>query len=317
MGGRRARARPPRRGASADGAYMYRKRPRVRPSEAREQLSTDLLRARIGPQRGGLLPSLSPVQASSAELHAKASLWLGRICSSMRFEAPERFYSLLCSVDTGEYLCVDDSGVMAVSDRVWDSGCWELTEDGSGESSSRVLTNTGSGQEFRLEVDRPSGLLRPSAGVVGSGGAALSLFELQHGPAELPLASLAHMHQHGYVVLPQIVDQASVDEMKRVFTAMQLDPEHSEAVQRDRVSLTNIINATPVAAKCAVHPVVCGLLEAYIECPFHLGHSPICAVAKPGGTNEHGGWCVPAQHVRGLLSIHHTMRFGDSSLSRF
>ena len=70
-------------------------------------------------------------------------------------------------------------------------------------------------------------------------------------------------------------------------------------MQRDRVSLTNIINATPVAAKCAVHPVVCGLLEAYIECPFHLGHSPICAVAKPGGTNEHGGWCVPTQHVRG------------------
>lgn len=218
----------------------------------------------------------------------------------MRFEAPEHFYSLLCSVDTGEYLCVDDSGAMAVSDRVWDSGCWELTEDESGESS-RMLKNAGNGQEFRLEFDRPTGLLRLSTGVVGSDGATLSMFSLQHGPAELPLTSLAHMHEYGYVVLPQIIDQASVDEMKRVFTAMQLAPEYSEAAKRERVSLTNIINATPVAAKCAVHPVVCGLLEAYIECPFHLGHSPICAIAKPGGTNEHGGWCVPTQQVRGFL----------------
>ena len=219
------------------------------------------------------------------------------------FGPPARFFRLLCSERTGEYLAAvagDDGPTLSLVSRADDSTCWlpeVVVQDGGGlrlahadveltvsaEPCPSSLTAARPGEQgiaLRLVSPLPPGL-EESADV----------FTLRRGPAELPSQSLAHMRQHGYTVLPEIFHPDSIAEMKRTFDAMQeASPPEGPT---ERVGLMNIINSTPIAAQCAVHPVVLYLLESFVGGAIHFGHSPQCAVAKPqDGTlgNEYGGW---------------------------
>jgi len=147
------------------------------------------------------------------------------------------------------------------TDRVWDAACWVAKTDSGGDSRLVVLSNAAHpGLEITMDRAAPGEpLMLPEGATVGEAGGVFAL-TLQRGPAERPLASLAHLTEHGYAILPSLYPPRAVAEMKRSFDEMQQAPAMAEAVLGERVSLENIINHTPTAAKCAVHPVVMALL---------------------------------------------------------
>ena len=54
-----------------------------------------------------------------------------------------------------------------------------------------------------------------------------------------------------------------------------------QLARSDVSTLQNIINSSACTAHAAVNPTAMWLLEQYIGCPIHLGHSPVCAIQRP------------------------------------
>ena len=255
-------------------------------------------------------------------LHAMGLSGCGRCgagarTKKMRFDVPDRFFSMLCCEATGNYATsrVDGDDVsMALSDRAIDAAMW--TQEESGIATVRLLRNAVTG--CRLKLSAVPGTNAPrTAGEQGflctaehdglrvRVGGDQEIFRLLRGPCELPSESLAHLRQEGWVVLPQLLHPDTTAEIRQSFRSIMDEAFAGKDMRGQRISLPDTVNASPNVVKSAVHPLALYLLEEYIKSPIHLGHPPATAIVAPQdetyehfgrntqfqSTADRGGWC--------------------------
>ena len=225
----------------------------------------------------------------------------------MRFESPSSFFYLLCCEDTGDYLCVDAAadaatGALALrlDGRAVDGAMWarEELEGGSLRLTAATVactlllspapdaTPAGGGERgFRCtaKIEHADG----SPVAVGDGS---TEFRLMRGPSALPSESLRHLREEGWVVLPELLHPDTTADIRRHCEPMLDEALAGKERRGKRVSLGDVVNATPSVVKAATHPLALYLLEEYIKSPIHLGHPPATAIVTPQDESyEHFG----------------------------
>ena len=173
-------------------------------------------------------------------------------------------YTLL--VDPGgRFLRLTDDG-LAVGRDADDAAMWRQTSDGFIHAGGDALdAREGPGG---VEVAGVPGPFRPA-----------------HGPEELPSASLAHMREHGWVCLTNVLDAELVEALERVACT-----DRYAGRQYDR-SVPQLCQSSAIA-RTAAEPVSLWLIRQYMRTDaVKLGHTPGLAVLTPDdGARVVQGW---------------------------
>ena len=205
----------------------------------------------------------------------------------MIVEPASHFFWLLCSAESGEFLCVGSDGALGEQSRADDAACWELAADGATATSVvggvDVELADAAGQAYY----NPAGEQGKLCTVSAEGSARSGAYMLVRGPPELPSVCLAQMQSEGWTVLPQLIHPATVANMHATFYA-----------EGFYSRIGDLVNSTESVAKTAVHPVMLWIMEEYIRGPIHVGgfnvaitpSVPPDTVSGSGFGQGKGGW---------------------------
>ena len=216
----------------------------------------------------------------------------------MIVEPASHFFWLLCSAESGDFLCVSD-GALGEQSRADDAACWELAADGA------TATSVVGGVEVELADAAGQASYNP-AGEQGKlctvslkGSRSDATYMLVRGPPELPSVCLAQMQSEGWTVLPQLIHPDTVASMHETFYAEGFFSR-----------IGDLVNSTESVAKTAVHPVMLWIMEEYIRGPIHVGGFNVAitppvppdTVSGSGFGQGKGGWHCAWPHSLALLS---------------
>ena len=149
----------------------------------------------------------------------KRGVQVPRLHGAMKFEpvAPSSFLWLVCSEASGGLLLQD----LTLGQRGVDAACWHWDQ-------RRGVLTSAVDPSVVLSLAADGTLTKPDGGrvevpsVADEGwGESGQRFGVLRGPCELPSASLSHLREHGWVVLPELLPPAWVRDLKETFTRMQ------------------------------------------------------------------------------------------------
>ncbi len=166
----------------------------------------------------------------------------------------------------GRYLRVTEAG-LAVGRDADDAAMWRADAGGFVHASGSMRVAAAGADGIRVEgVD---GTLRPV-----------------HGPEELPSIYLAHMREHGWVCLTNVLDPALVEALEQVACTDRY------ADQRYDRSVPQLCQGAGAVARTAAEPVSLWLVRQYMRTDaVKLGHTPGLAVLTPDdGARVVQGW---------------------------
>ena len=191
--------------------------------------------------------------SSTLAVMSDATLSSARIT---RIERPAHHFMLLHDAN-GYYLNTSDGVTLNTSEHVDDQAIWQHAEQQN---------------EFRHVL----------TGLTLSG---TSEFTIARGPSRLPSQYLQEFRQNGWVCLPAILDDDTVDELARVAC---VGPWSGCKFEQHVLPL----NQNSAVAKVSVEPVSLWLTRQYLRSDdIRMGHSPSMAVlSKDDGERDVQGW---------------------------
>ena len=180
----------------------------------------------------------------------------------VKFERPDRFYSLLIGPD-GKLLGVDDGGETASFAAADDQVVWQRR---GGEVHHAVTGRTLPVADDRVEANG-------------------EIYAVAHGPEKLPSEYLRVFEANGWVCLTCVLSDEIVDGLRRVACTDQyagLDPDRKRAAISQHVAV----------AQTAAEPISLWLIRQYMGTEdISMAHSPGMAVlTKDDGKRPVQGW---------------------------
>ena len=189
---------------------------------------------------------------------------------AVRFARADARYSMVVAAD-GRFLGADGGGALTLSDAVSDDLMWR-EEDGR-------LRHAGA----PVSLDLEDGAV--ARGAVGESDDLRGPFAVIHGPERLPSEYLAHLREHGWVVLVSVLAPGIVDALQRIagtdgYTVRSQDRKRRQLCQGSAL------------AKTAVEPISVWLSRSYMQTDdIRMAHSPGVGVLTPDdGKRTVQGW---------------------------
>ena len=193
-------------------------------------------------------------------------------------EATGEHFSYLNNAN-GDWLCVDDSGVLTTQGYVNDAAIWRV--DGAGFSHAVADVSIGA---TSTEIEHTTQLTLVGDAVSSDGriGEAAD-FMVNHGPERLPSEYLAELREKGWVSLTSILSPSVVDDLQRIGCVDDYENESPERVNP-------IVH--PAMTKVTVEPISLWIMREYMQTrDVKLGHPPgVSALTRDDGKREVQGW---------------------------
>lgn len=183
--------------------------------------------------------------------------------------APAQHYTLLLAAD-GNLIRIDADGTLTASHNADDAAMWVPVETGFRHAVSGEL----------LDADNSAELLSFSRDGVSFIGVTTT-----QGPGDLPSHSLTHFREHGWVCLPAILDDNTLEGLEKIsgserYAAGSIDSHTSPICQH------------PAVARMAAEPVSLWLMRQYMGTDnMRSGHPPSFAILEQDdGARDVQGW---------------------------
>ena len=196
----------------------------------------------------------------------------------VRVEATGEHFSYLNNAN-GDWLCVDDSGVLTTQGYVNDAAIWRV--DGAGFNHAVADVSIGA---TSTEIEQTTQLTLVGDAVSSDGriGEAAD-FMVNHGPERLPSEYLAELREKGWVSLTCILSPSVVDDLQRIGCVDDYENESPERVNP-------IVH--PAMTKVTVEPISLWIMREYMQTrDVKLGHPPgVSALTRDDGKREVQGW---------------------------
>lgn len=193
--------------------------------------------------------------------------------------SPQQHYTLLLAAD-GNLISIDADGILTATHNADDAVMWAP----QGAGFRHVITDS------LVDAERDGELLSLS-----HRGVQLDGVKTAHGPGDLPSRSLAHFREHGWVCLPAILDDATLEGLENIsaserYSAGSIDAQTSPLCQH------------PAVARMAAEPVSLWLMRQYMGTDaLRLGHPPSLAILEQDdGERDVQGWHSDFPYMWGL-----------------
>ncbi len=215
----------------------------------------------------------------------------------VRVERPARHYKMLQAPD-GRYLGIDEGSELTTFDYVDDRAIWDAQPDGvyCQVASGLIVNSKPSANGLHLMVAGQS--LKGDGKTYGeqpTGEAAD--FVVQHGPAELPSEYLRQFKENGWVCLPCLLDEATVNGLQKVSSTGAFEDQPFDPRKQ-------ILTEDSVVAKVTVEPITGWLIREYLQVDqIKMAHSPSLAVLPPDdGKRDVLAWHADFPYLWGITS---------------
>lgn len=207
-----------------------------------------------------------------------------------RIEKPSSHYTLLRGPD-GRYLGATEDGLVMSEDGD-DTIIWENVDGATAFRhvvTDRVVQSENSEESCLLRFDDQS---IAGDGTPSNEGAT---FTPCRGPAELPSVYLTRFRENGWIAVPSIIDDVTLEELERASCTGRWD---SQPFDRSKLAITE----TAAVARAAAEPISLWLTRQYMGTrEIRLGHSPSFNVLeKDDGQRDVQGWHSDYPYLWGI-----------------